>query len=120
MVNAAWNPIAKDVGYIPDIFMCTNFAATLAVASDFYVLQLMALNQLDPQVKAEWAIGEVWGTRFRGNEVSHAIAGVFLDIDGYFEMWLMEPQPERKEDGSVDFRAWKADAVNDQVHFFKL
>ena len=120
MVNAVWQPIVKHVDYDLDVFACTNFSATLSVAADFYVLQLQALNQLDPAVAAEWCVAEVWGTLFQGRKTSHAVSLVGLDIDGQLEFWFMEPQPQRRPDGSVDFRAWKADPETDKIHFFKL
>ena len=119
MINADYSSVAKYTHYVTDLYACTNFAATLAVISDFYVLQLLALNQLRPENRLEWAIGEVWGTRFRGKETSHAIAGVFLDIDSVVELWLLEPQPNRSGP-ELKYQAWKADSEQDKVHFFKL
>lgn len=120
MVNASWNPIASNISYLPDLFMCSNFSAALAVIADFYVLRLLAMNQLDPAVKAEWAIGETWGTKFHGDDISHAVCLVFLDVAGLLESWFMEPQPERRPNGTVDFRTWKADPEKDKIHLYKL
>ena len=120
MVDATWNSIAKNVPYTPDLFMCSNFAATLAVVADFYVLQLQALNQLDPKVAAEWCVGETWGIKFHGDLMGHAVCLMGLDIDNRLEFWFFEPQPQRKADGSIDFLAWKADSQSNKIHFFKL
>ena len=121
MIGMEWNVIAKHIEYTNDIWMCSNMAAAVAVVADLYVLHLQSIQAFKPEAKLEWAVGEVWGTKFRGQPMAHSVSLTMLENK---ELWFFEPQPHRDSDGNVitpiKFDAWKADPEKDKIHFYKL
>jgi len=108
-VTQDWTGVIENIGYDINRWACTNYAAAMSVQADLFVLWQLSLNVFEPSAMREWALMEVWGTRFHGEPTSHAVNMVYMKDHA---LWFFEPQ--------TDNRAWRADPDRDTVHFIKL
>ena len=108
-ITQDWTSVIRNIDYDIKRWACSNFAAALVVQADLFVLWQQSLNKFEESAMLEWAVMEVWGTKFDGKDTSHAINMIYMDDNN---LWFFEPQ--------TDSKAWKADPGRDQIHFVKL
>lgn len=108
-IHQDWKMNVKNLDYDINRWACSNYAAALAVQVDLHVLWLLSLHKFAESAMLEWAVMEVWGTKFRGKPTSHAINMIYMSDR---KLWFFEPQ--------TDSQAWLADPEMDRIHFIKL
>ena len=108
-ISQDWTMTVKHISYDIKRWACSNFSAALAVQVDLHVMWLQSLNKFEESSMLEWAVMEVWGTKFQGKKTSHAINMIYMSDE---TLWFFEPQTVNK--------LWLADPEQDQIHFVKL
>ena len=118
--NTYWLPTKRDLEWrVVDTFMdqyrykaesfdCDDFALVLHafVVQERYVQ--IERRELSKDEWFPWAFGQVWGTRFRGQPMGHAINVCLTSDDGII---LLEPQNDQ---------IWEANTDRDHVHFVRI
>ena len=96
--------------YIREAWDCDDYALQFLATTRLYVAGLVWAGLLDGAVARPWAVGECWGTRFRGRDTGHAINIVRLSDGG---LWLLEPQAD-------EFLIWNATGDGDTPHYIRM
>lgn len=99
----------KLIKYQAELFDCDNFALSFSAYCKEYRLAMAELHGLPLEECYEWPVGIVWGSRFHGQPMGHAI-DLICSRQG---VYLYEPQS--KED-----LIWLADPTQDQAHLVVL
>lgn len=94
--------ILADFKYIAQVGDCDDFA--LIAHATFRQMQWKE------GWEAPWAMGEVWGKKFRGKETNHAVNWFYTSDEG---LVFAEPQWKKWENH------WKADVENDSIYMVR-
>ncbi len=90
--------------FMGDVWDCDNFALQLHAKVQKHQYDEVLFGTAS---KTPWAFGECLGTRFRGDEINHAI-NISITDNG---VYLIEPQTNE---------IWKADKTSDKPYFIKF
>ena len=98
--------------YIDEVFDCDDFALLFKATAVLFIADLVWAGAVEKENIRPWAVGEVWGTKFRGIETAHAVNLVFLQ-EGLinFKMYLYEPQKCER---------WIPDNLTDMVDYARI
>lgn len=94
--------------YLPEVHDCDDFAHELYCASRRLVYGEVLADLYELKDARPWALGIVWGTKFRGRKCGHAINLVLTHDKGF---QFIEPQNDEM---------WQGKPENNQFHFLLM
>ena len=98
--------------YIQEVFDCDDFALLFKASAILFVADLVWCGAVEKENIKSWAVGEIWGTRFKNVDTNHAINLVFLQ-EGLikFKMYLYDPQTCLR---------WEPNQLSDVVNYVRI
>lgn len=103
-----WKSYIDEYQYAIERFDCDDFALVLHA----FIVQERYIRADEHKLPKEewfpWAFGEVWGSKFQGENTAHAINICITDEE---EIFLIEPQNDK---------IWLANSSDDNVYFCRM
>jgi len=110
------NTFFENYKYKVQVFDCDDFSLVVHafVVQERY--RQIEKREISKEEWFPWSFGQVWGTKFQGKTMKHAINIIMTSDNG-----IMFLEPQSSDRGVFDgVSLWKTDSLKDNIYFVRM